>query len=131
MTFLERLDPRKIPLSIYPEDHISVFRDRILQYILLGACVFGLITLVTNLSVPISRGLWSVVIAYTTAYLLMVLITLLRNLSLPVRTSFFLLVLYLLSLSSLFDAGLSGAGRVFLLTFVVFAAILLGSRQGL
>jgi GAF domain-containing protein len=130
MTFLERLDPRKIPLSIYPEDHISVFRDRILQYILLGACVFGLITLATNLSTPISRGLWSVVIAYSVAYLLMVMITLLRSLSLPVRTSFFLLVLYLLSLSSLFDAGLSGAGRIFLLTFVVFAAILLGPRQG-
>ncbi len=61
----------------------------------------------------------------------MVLITFLRSLSLPVRTSFFLLVLYLLSLSSLFDAGLSGAGRIFLLTFVVFAAILLGARQGL
>jgi len=131
MTFLERLDPRKIPLSINPEDHISVFRDRILQYILLGACVFGLITLATNLYTPIARGLWSIVIAYTVAYLLMVLITLLRSLSLPVRTSFFLLVLYLLSLSSLFDAGLSGAGRVFLLTFSVFAAILLGSRQGL
>ena len=131
MTFLERLDPRKIPLSIYPEDHISVFRDRILQYILLGSCIFGLITLLTNLSVPISRGLWSVVIAYTTAYLLMVLITFLRTLSLPIRTSFFLLVLYLLSLSSLFDAGLSGAGRIFLLTFVAFAAILLGARQGL
>jgi len=130
MTFLERLDPRKIPLSINPEDHISVFRDRILQYILLGSCVFGLITLLTNLSVPISRGLWSIVIAYSTAYLLMVLITLLRSLALPVRTSFFLLVLYMLSLSSFFDAGLSGGGRVFLLTFVAFAAILLGARQG-
>jgi GAF domain-containing protein len=131
MTFLERVDPRKIPFSINPEDHLSVFRDRILQYILLGACIFGLITLATNLSTPISRGLWSIVIAYIIAYLLMVLITFLRTLSLPVRTSFFLLVLYLLSLSSLFDAGLSGAGRIFLLTFVVFAAILLGARQGL
>jgi GAF domain-containing protein len=131
MTFLERLDPRKIPLTINPEDHLSVFRDRILQYILLGSCIFGLITLATNLYTPISRGLWSVVIAYTVAYLLMVLITFLRSLSLPVRISFFLLVLYLLSLSSLFDAGLSGAGRVFLLTFAVFATILLGARQGL
>jgi GAF domain-containing protein len=131
MTFLERLDPRKIPPTVNPEDPISVFRDRILQYILLGVCVFGLITLATNLDVPISRGLWSVVIAYTTAYVLMVLITFLRTLTLPVRTSFFLLVLYLLSLSSLFDAGLSGGGRIFLLTFVIFAAILLGARQGL
>jgi GAF domain-containing protein len=130
MTFRARIDPRKIPISINSEDHISVFRDRILQYILLGSCLFGLITLATNLSTPISRGLWSVVIAYTTAYLLMVLITFLRNLSLPVRTAFFLLVLYLLSLSSLFDAGLSGTGRVFLLTFVVFATVLLGNRQG-
>ena len=69
MTIFERLDPRKIPSSINPEDHLSVFRDRILQYILLGSCIFGLITLVTNVSTPISRGLWSIVIAYATAYL--------------------------------------------------------------
>jgi GAF domain-containing protein len=131
MTIFERLDPRKIPSSINPEDHLSVFRDRILQYILLGSCIFGLITLVTNVSTPISRGLWSIVIAYATAYLLMVLMTFLRNLSLPVRTGFFLLVLYMLSISSLLDAGLSGAGRIFLLTCVVFATILSNRRVGL
>jgi GAF domain-containing protein len=131
MILLERLDPRRIPPSIDPGDHLSVFRDRILQYILLGSCVFGLITLATNVSTPISRGLWSIVIAYATAYILMVVITFLRNLSLPVRTTFFLLVLYLLSISSLLDAGLSGAGRVFLLTFVVFGTILSKRSLGL
>lgn len=131
MTIIERLDPRKIPPSINREDHLSVFRDRILQYVLLGSCVFGLITLATNVSTPISRGLWSIVAAYASAYFLMVVITFLRNLSLPVRTVFFLLVLYLLSISSLLDAGLSGAGRIFLLTFVVFATILLQRRRGL
>ena len=131
MTFLERVDPRRTPPSIHPEDHLSVFRDRILQYILLGSCVFGLITLATNLSTPIERGLWAIVAAYTTAYLLMVAITFLRNLSLPVRTFFFLIVLYLLSISSLLDAGLSGAGRTFLLTFVVFATILSKRSLGL
>jgi GAF domain-containing protein len=130
MSFIQSINPRKIPKTIDPDDDVLVFRERILQYILLVCLVIGLFELIPNLPGPIQRGQWVFVTIYISIYLGVVILALSRNLPYQLRAGLTMAVMYILGVSSMMESGLSGDSRVFLLIFTILTATLLGLSKG-
>jgi GAF domain-containing protein len=131
MNFFKYINPRNIPKTIDPDDEVLVFRERILQYILLVCLVIGLFELIPNLPGPIQRGQWVFVVIYVSVYLGVVFLALFRNLPYQLRAGLTMAVMYILGVSSMMESGLSGDSRVFLLIFTILTATLLGLSRGL
>ncbi len=131
MSFFQNIDPQKIPGSISPDDSLSIFRERILQYILIGMSALGTLAFLATLGPSIQRHLWGLVVLYSLVYLGILAITSLRWIAYLIRAGSLLFILYVLGLSGLLESGLSGDGRIFLIVFAVMSAIFLGVRMGI
>ncbi len=131
MSFFQRIDPREIPGNILREEILLIFRERILQYILIGMSALGSLAYAASLVTSIQRGMWTLLILYTLAYGAILGVTYFRQISFTLRAGSLLFVLYALGLSGLLESGLSGDGRIFLIVFSVMAAVLLGLSRGI
>ncbi len=131
MSFFQTVDPRRIPGSISPDDTLQIFRERILQYILIGMSVLGSLAYLANLSASIQSKQWFLFIIYTLAYSGILMMTYFRKTSFNLRAGSLLFVLYALGFSGLLESGLSGDGRIFLIVFAVMTTVLLGFSRGI
>jgi GAF domain-containing protein len=125
------IDPRQTPSHLDPENILLVFRERVLQAILLGMAALGTAGYIAAAIASIQRQLWLLVGLYTIFYLLALSLALYRHLRYGIRAGVVLLMVYLLGLSSLIGSGLSGDGRVFLLAFPILSAVFLGRKAAL
>ncbi|TAK12475.1 MAG: GAF domain-containing protein [Anaerolineae bacterium] len=115
-------------LSPFHVDRVQEWRERILQtllYVLLGV---GLAMYIVNVIAFVRNENWLTIVFVTLAYVLVAVVTFVRRIPYLARAATVLLVAYLLAPLSLNLYGLGGDGRVWLLFFVIFAAILFGRR---
>jgi GAF domain-containing protein len=106
---------------------LQTWRENFVRVILRGALVFGLIALVPSIltnTEPLS------IIVYLTAYALLVAVTFMPF-RYSVRAVTIVLLLLALSAINLQEMGIWGGSRAFLLSTVVFAAILLSPRAAI
>lgn len=119
------------PLSSTPESFEAVsfsyaaWRERFLTIILRGASVVGLIVAIAG-SIDTSPILVAV---YTISYLTLLAVTVIP-LPYRVRAVGFLAVMMALVIASLLETGIRVDARLFLLAFVVMAAMFFGPRAG-
>ena len=102
------------------------WRQKFLNLILRGACVVGLIVAIVA-SIDTSGAL---VLIYAISYLTILIITL-APLAYRVRAIGFLAVIMALAVASLLETGIRVDARLFLLTFVLMAAMFFGPRAGI
>jgi GAF domain-containing protein len=130
MTWFQSIDPRKPPAYLGQENILLIFRERVLQYILLGMAGLGTIGYIAAMILLVQQQSWMPIVVYSTFYVAVLAIALNRQWQYNIRSWLLLSVLYLLGLSSLVDSGIGGDGRVFLFIFTVLSVFLLGRRVG-
>jgi GAF domain-containing protein len=106
-------------------------RVRILNIMLTGAAIVGLVDLGAGLIVNIPLRNWGVVIVSVTAYLWILWITIDRKLPYMVRAIGFVVIPFMLGVAAQLQYGVAGDSRVWLLGFSALTAIILGLRAGI
>ncbi len=110
---------------------IKYYRSSILQNIFTGLLIIGTILLFASAYTMFLRKDWVLIGIYFIAYFGLLAITFLIKLPYGFKASLLLILFFVLSVTSLLESGLSGDGRIFLLSFIIFAALLFGFRAGL
>jgi GAF domain-containing protein len=100
------------------------WRIKFLQNILTGSAIFGLFALIPAV---ISTPILLLKIIYIGVYLVLLTAVVIR-LPYLVKAYIFVLLPLILGVSSISETGIRGDGLVFMLAFVIFSALLLGSR---
>src|ERR1044071_9524913 len=103
----------------------GTWRESFLNTVLRGSSVLGIVALAFYLFSP-SSGLFKLLALLT--YGICVLVTLLTNLPYSLRASVFVLILYLLALSSLLSLRIADASILFL-AFVAMTSLLFSSTE--
>ena len=103
----------------------GTWRESFLNTVLRGSSVLGIVALAFYLFSP-SSGLFKLLALLT--YGICVLVTLLKNLPYSLRASVFVLILYLLALSSLLSLRIADASILFL-AFVAMTSLLFSSPE--
>jgi GAF domain-containing protein len=99
------------------------FLQRILRISLIVGALFLLVSFLTA-TAPI------LLVIYSCAYILLIISSILR-LPHQLKATFYLAVILALGISGLFENGLRGDARVWLIIFSILATLLLGSKIGL
>ncbi len=110
---------------------IKYYRSVILQNIFTGLLIIGTILLFTSVYTIFLQKDWILIGVYFIAYFALLAITFIKKLPYVFKASLLLLLFFALGVTGLFESGLSGDGRIFLLSFIILAAILFGFRAGL
>lgn len=130
MNLFQVINPNRIPDSVKAEGELAILRERILQYILLGASIAGLITVVATLFRYIPQGNWGIALVYSSIYLVALSITFFRDLSYQLKSYVILALIFAVGVTDLLEFGMSGEGRITLVSFVIVAAGLLNNDRG-
>jgi len=123
MSTVQSPGPENIEAVIFS---YAEWRQKFLNLILRGASIVGLIVAIVA-SIDTSATL---VVIYATSYLTILIITF-APLSYRVRATGFLAVIMALAVASLLETGIRVDARLFLLAFVVMAAMFFGPRAGI
>lgn len=110
---------------------IRYYRATILQNIFTGLLIIGTILLFASTYTLFLQKDWLLIGVYFAAYFGLLVITFFKKLPYTFKAIFLLSLFYLLAVTGLLESGLSGDGRIFLLSFVILAAFLFGFRIGL
>lgn len=128
MSLETTVDQPKISSS---ETQLQVWRENLLQTLLIALVVFGALVVITNIQAFQEQGnAWAIGFAIT-VYAAIIAITIMRNLSFTLRSHAFVWLNYGIVLFSYSLYGLNGDGRVWILYLVVLSTLLLGLRFGL
>ncbi len=103
------------------------WREKFLQTILTGSAVIGLLALIPAV---LSTPVFALRAIYILVYLILLAAVTIR-LNYRIRAYIFVFLPLVLGISSFTETGIRGDGLVFLLAFVTFSALLLGSRVGI
>ncbi len=109
---------------------IEAWRRRILAAMLLGVCVLGSVAYAVGVSAAIINGVPSVIVVDSIVYGAIILLTLGNRLPYTLRASSLVVCPLLLGTFFLFNFGFTAAGFPWLLSFPIFASVLLGVRAG-
>lgn len=128
MTFFQSLNPANTPPALQKQDRITVWRDQILQTLLLGSTIIGLAALITvALLMPAVRT--SNLLLLITLFLVeLIMISCLRAAPYHFRVGGFLTPNVILVVFT-YLAGNLILSAVFFIALVLFSSILLSSRQ--
>ncbi len=128
MNWLHKLLPGTIPEHLNKEDDYTVVRERTLQTVMLAIVGLSLILYVFLLSrtLPVNNFLGAGI--YTLIVILLVILAVLRRISYTLRGGSLLLIIYIVSIISLAQSGLSGHGQMLILTFTALTGIFLDIR---
>jgi len=124
-------EPKTSPLIFSDIQDISFFRYQMLRIILNGMVIIGTVLFFAASYSMLSRGQIALVGLYAGTYLALLIITFVRKVPYSIKASVLIILLYVLAFSGLFESGLSGDGRIFLLTFIVMTTFLFGLRIGI
>jgi GAF domain-containing protein len=131
MSFFQSLLPAYTPQIVGTKGELTIFRERLLQSILLFVAGFGFIVYIPILISLISSQQWLDAIFLSLAMVMIIMTALIRNLPFELRTNVLLTVAYGSGLWAFIQGGMTGNGRVLFLAFVVLTTILLGLRSGI
>jgi len=131
MSVLQSLLPGRTPVEMNTKGELNIFRERLLQSILLFIAGFGFIVYVPILLSLISNHQWLNTIFLSLAMLAIILTAIIRKLPYGLRTNLLLTLSFGSGIWAFIQTGLSGNGRLLFLAFVVLTTILLGLRSGI
>ena len=131
MGFLQSTNPAQTPAGIDPQNTLMVFRERVLQSILLGMIVVATVAYFGAMSVVFPRQVWTAVIVYTLCYGTLIILAFWRSLNYYLRAILFLMVLSAVAFTTLSQFGMSGVGRLLLIPVPVLGALTLGITGGI
>lgn len=120
---------KPVPRFMTVED-LGKLRQRILQIMLVGGVVAGLVAVIMNMIEDVPQGNWTVVAVYIVAFVWILLITFIQRLPYRVRALGFLLVPYALGITAALQDGIAGDGRIWMMGFIALSSILLGFNAG-
>ncbi len=123
MEFLKRLLPSYTPPSLAQKGDLAIQREKVLQSILLGLFVLGLPITAFSIFQSFQTNQAILGIFYLGIITFIGLGLFFRNWPYLLRAGIILVLCYILSLSQLWDTGLLGEMRFWLLTFVIFTGI--------
>jgi GAF domain-containing protein len=92
--------------------------------------IAGALIVTFNLIKDLAQRNIGIIAVYVLAFLWIVLITWLKDFPYHIRAYSLLIITYLLSVFTLIQQGIPGNGRIWLLGYIVIAAILLGFNSG-
>ena len=113
------------------DDDVGAWREIIFFVVFFSTLVLGGLAYLISLRVTLKYGMWTTAAVYTGAYACAVIVTLVRSIPYGIRAGIGLLICYVLGVAGLANVGLHGSGRLWLFSFSVLAALLLGLRAGL
>ncbi|MBW1707631.1 MAG: PAS domain S-box protein [Deltaproteobacteria bacterium] len=119
------------PPGLTREDGIRYWQGRILFTLLLAGVVLGFFVYFPSVALCIKEELWSVGIADTIIYALIIILFFRRSIPFAVRAVTFVLIAYILGIVLLLTVGPFGAGSVWLFAFPVIAGLFMGLRASL
>ena len=119
---------RVIPHSASRAEDVQVWRQQTLRGVLYAVAAFGALALVFALSQV--QDPWMIPV-YVGVYAGLIVITFWRRIPYTVQALLVLSLVYVMGVMGLLGDGLSGDGRVFLLTLPLLAILLYGRREGI
>ena len=119
---------RVIPYSASRAEDVQVWRQQTLRGVLYAVAAFGAVALAVALSQV--QDPWMIPI-YVGVYAGLLVITFWRRVPYTVQALVVLSLVYVMGVFGLLEDGLSGDGRVFLLTLPLLAILLYGRREGI
>jgi GAF domain-containing protein len=108
---------------------IRVWQQQLIRGILRAMVVVGALALAGGSYTAYTNGNTQQIAIYLGTYAILVLITFWRRAPYSLQVGAFVSLIYALSLFELLEDGLSGSGRVFLLTFTVIVVLFFGRRS--
>ena len=109
-------------------DTMQSLRERILNSVLIGATIFGLLAYFLIVIRTINQTPLPAVIVYTAAVAWIIVITIMRKFPYRLRAISIVGLIYLLGMTSYLQGGVTTDGAIFILAFISMASLLFGSR---
>ena len=109
-------------------DTMQSLRERILNSVLIGATIFGLLDYFLVVIRTIKQTPLPAVIVYTLAVFWIIVVTLVRKFPYRVRAFSLVGLIYLLGMTSYLQGGVTTDGAIFILAFISMTSLLFGSR---
>jgi GAF domain-containing protein len=109
-------------------DSIHSLRERILNSVLAGATIFGLLDYFLVVIRSFNRTPIAAVIVYTVAIVWIIVVTIIRKFPYRIRAFSVVGLLYLLGITSYLQGGVTTDGAIFILAFISMTSLLFGSR---
>jgi len=110
---------------------LNANRETALQQIIQGVLLVSFLALITNAVSAVPYGDWGSTALYAVLFVVLLGLVLARSLPFRLRGGIVIGLLYAVAAVSLVSLGLEGAGRVYLIGFVVITTALYGYRAGL
>ena len=125
--FLSRKPDQETDLSLHT-DTINSLRQRILNNVLIGAAIFGVIDYFLVVIRTFSQTPLPAVIVYTLAVIWIIVVTIVRKFPYRLRALSFVGLIYLLGITSYLQGGVTTDGAIFVLAFIAMTSLFFGSR---
>ena len=125
--FFKRKPGKEIE-SPFNTDTLQTLRGRILNSVLLGASIFGLLDYFLVVIRTLKQTPLLAVIIYTLAVVWIIVVTIVRKFPYRLRAMSVVGLMYLLGITSYLQGGVTADGAIFILAFVTMASLLFGTR---
>ncbi len=130
MTWWQKLLPGTIPEHLANAEEFDIIRERTFQTVMLALIGCSWLLYSILISEAIRESNYLNIVVFSALVLLVVVLAVFRRISYTLRSGSMLILMYIATLSSLLESGLSGHGQVLLLTFNTLTWIFLGAQFG-
>lgn len=129
MNFLQKLSPGYIPRHVAEQGELLVFRERILQTVLLFFAVLGLPLAILGSQGAAQEGNYALQYVYYGLYFTYLFIALVREVPFVIRGNAVVLLMLILAVSEIFESGQLGEVRMMLIVFCSLTALLFNLKN--
>lgn len=125
------IDPWTQPKGLSPKDGLRYWQEQILLLFLLVGVVVGLIAYIPSVFLNIKEGTWLVAALDSAVYAIVIILFFCRLIPYRIRAGVVVSLAYLLGIALLWARGPLGSGSIWLFTFPLITAVLMGMRTSL
>jgi GAF domain-containing protein len=128
ISFLKNKPDQDLPVSQVQTDSIQAIRARILNGVLIGASIIGVLDYFLVVIRSLSQTPLSAVVVYSLAVIWVIVITFARKFPYRLRAFSLVALIFLLGMTSYLQGGITTDGAIFILAFITMTGMLFGSR---
>ncbi len=122
------LEIRFIPPKAWESDLLTLWRERMIFFLLFFAAVFAPFALIPSLILSFREGLWSIFILDVVAYTIVLVVLFSKRFSLQQKTWIIFLIFYSLGTGLLFVLGFYGGGYIWLFGASLIVGAMIGVK---